>query len=244
MKFFKNPPKKRRKGKGKKRRSAAQVAATRKLVAMNKARKKKGKKRSAVKRKARRTSRKRVNTNTGVRKMAKRRRKSPSRARARKGGARRRSSKRRRSGNITLSRVKGKVYRSNPGGLIKQAMQGAKDAGYVLAGGAATRAVSNIVPLAKTGIMGAAVQLASALAVGMVARRFLGADAARFVVAGGMQVPVKSLVTSLVPAAAPLLGDYDMLLAYPQDVSSYPALAGTDYDMQYSQASDIESYAE
>lgn len=242
MKFFKNPPKKRRKGKGRKRRSAAQVAATRKLVAMNKARKK-GKKK-AVRRKARRTTRKRVNTNTGVRKMAKRRRKSPSRARARKGGARRRSSKRRRSGNITLSRVKGKVYRSNPGSLVKQAMQGAKDAGYVLAGGAATRAVSNIVPLAKTGIMGAAVQLASALAVGMVARRFLGADAARFVVAGGMQVPVKSLVTSLVPAAAPLLGDYDMLLAYPQDMASYPALAGVDYDSQYSQASDIESYAE
>jgi hypothetical protein len=121
------------------------------------------------------------------------------------------------------------MYRSNPGGIIKQVMQGAKDAGYVLAGGAATRAVSNIVPLDKTGLMGTVVQLASALGVGMVARRFLGADAARFVIAGGMQVPVKSLVTTMIPAAAPLLGDYDMLLSYP-GISSYPALAGGAYE--------------
>jgi len=75
----------------------------------------------------------------------------------------------------------------------------------------------------------------------MVARRFLGADAARFVIAGGMQVPVKSLVTTMIPAAAPLLGDYDMLLAYP-GVGSYPAIDAGEGVSAYSD--DLASYAE
>lgn len=154
------------------------------------------------------------------------------RRKARRGGARKAVRRKRRGGksggkSIILRRVSGKVYRSNPGSVVKQVVSGAKDAVFVLGGGAATRAVSNLLPLPanmKTGVPGAAVQLASALAVGMAARKFLGADAARMIIAGGMQVPVKALITSVLPAAAPLLGDYDGFGAYLDPMGSYPAL--------------------
>lgn len=223
MKFFKNPPR-RAKRKKKKRRTAAQVAATRKLVARNKAR---GKKKKSVKRR-------RVNSGNPSRKkgttMAARKRREGTvrRTTAKRRGGRKRG-RRKSSGNISLKRVSGKVYRSNPSGIVKQVVQGAKDSVLVMGGGAAVRAGSNLLPLPanlKAGYAGAAVQTAVALAVSMAARRFLGGDAARMVLAGAMQVPVKSVITSLVPAAAPLLGDYDGFGAYLDPMGSYPSLSG------------------
>ena len=151
------------------------------------------------------------------------------RARRRSGARRRKGA--RRSGNITLRRVRGKVYRSNPGGLVKVAVQGAKDAALVMGGGAATRAIVNMLPLddkSKSGLMGAAVATGAVIGVSMAARRFLGADSARMVVAGGMIVPVKAMLTQFVPSLGPLLGDYDGFGAYLDPMGSYPALAGTD----------------
>lgn len=154
---------------------------------------------------------------------------------ARKGGRRvvrrRRTSaarrRRRSGGNISLRRVRGAVYRRNPP-LVKQLVQGAKDSVAVLGGGAATRFIAQFVPINQAGFVGAAVQLGAALVAGMAARQFLSADTARMVVAGGMQVPIKSLITSVVPQAGAFLGDMD---AYLGGMGSYPELgAGPDAD--------------
>jgi hypothetical protein len=101
------------------------------------------------------------------------------------------------------------VYSSNPP-FLRGIMQGGKDAAAVLAGGAAARTISNLVPLAKTGFIGIGVQVGAAAVVGMAARRFVSGDIARMMVAGAMQVPLKALITQFIPGAAGLLGDYDM----------------------------------
>jgi hypothetical protein len=104
-------------------------------------------------------------------------------------------------------------YRRNPG-LVAQLRQGAMDAGATLVGGALARTVSGFVPLPKDGVAGAASGLAIALGVGIAARKVVGADTARFITAGAMQVPIKNLITTFVPGAGAFLGDYDNIGAY------------------------------
>lgn len=84
------------------------------------------------------------------------------------------------------------------------------DAVATLGGGALARTVSGFVPLGDTGLTGAAKGIGVAVAVGMVARRFLSSDTARFVMAGAMQVPIKNLITGFIPQAGAFLGDYDV----------------------------------
>lgn len=103
-------------------------------------------------------------------------------------------------------------------GQVKQAVM---DAGLSLAGGAAARTVSKLVPLPDTGLTGIAKGIAAALAVGMGARKFLGGDKARFVMAGAMQVPLKALIVQYLPSAAAYLGEYEMFQAYPGAVDGY-----------------------
>lgn len=88
------------------------------------------------------------------------------------------------------------------------------DAGATLVGGAAARIVTGFVPLPKDGLAGVAVGLGVALGVGMAARKVVKGDTARFIVAGAMQVPIKSLITTFVPGAGAYLGDYDNIGAY------------------------------
>jgi hypothetical protein len=136
------------------------------------------------------------------------------------------TARRRRSGVSTLRRhsvyltnprrkrrVRRRGYRRNPA-IFAQVKQGVFDAGATLAGGAAARVVSGMLPLPKDGLAGAASSLAVALAVGMAARKFVSADTARFLTAGAMQVPVKNLITTFLPGAGAFLGDYDTMGAY------------------------------
>lgn len=92
-------------------------------------------------------------------------------------------------------------FRRNPLGSVKgigkQAVQGLKDASGVLLGEAGTNIVSNLVPVAKTGITGFAVRLGSALVVGFGAHKALGADFARFVVAGGFAAVLRPTIKQL-----------------------------------------------
>jgi hypothetical protein len=113
-------------------------------------------------------------------------------------------------------------YRRNPA-IVAQLRQGAMDAGATLAGGAAARMATGLLPLPKDGIAGAAAGLAVALGVGMVARKVVSNDTARFITAGAMQVPIKNLITTFVPQAGAFLGDYDNVGTYalPAGVGDY-----------------------
>lgn len=186
---------KRRKGKT---RTAAQRRATARLVAANK-RRRKGRKKSAIKRTAvaPRRKRSRKATSTGRKVMARKR------TRSRKRGRRRSS-----ASSIRFRRIKGQVYSRNPGilGLVKQ---GVKDTAFVLGGGAAARAARGILPLPQGGVIGAAAGVAIAIGLGMLSRKFLGSDAARFVVAGAMQPAIKDAIMTVSPSIGGMLGEYD-----------------------------------
>jgi hypothetical protein len=199
-------------GKGKrrkKRRSAKQKAATRKMLA---ARKKKlsAKRARPAATKARTTRRSN---------MAKRKRSSTSKRRrrtTRHRGAPVRLVRRGRTvyqGNPRRRHHRTRRYHRNPGflGIIKQ---GAMDSIATLGGGAAARIASGFIPLADAGIIGAAKGVGVAVVLGMVSRKFLSSDTARFVTAGAMQVPIKNLITSFMPAAGAYLGDYDNVGSY------------------------------
>jgi hypothetical protein len=160
-------------------------------------------------------------------------------ARKRSGGSRRRrrSSKRRGAG-VRLVRRGQTVYQGNPRrgrrsgrrrgyrgnpGIVAQIKQGAMDAGATLVGGAVARTVSGFVPLPDTGITGVAKGTLVAVGVGMAARRFLGSDTSRFIMAGAMQVPLKNLITTFIPQAGAFLGDYDNVGAY---IGEEPEVSG------------------
>jgi hypothetical protein len=156
--------------------------------------------------------------------MAKRRRKRATTTRRRRQStARRRSpvraTRRRRSHSTAVAprrHRRRRGYRRNPptGSIFRQAKQGLMDAGATLAGGAVARVVGGFVPLPNTGLTGVAVGLGVAIGVGMLSRKVVGADTARFITAGAMQVPLKNLVTTFVPGAGAYLGDYDNVGAY------------------------------
>lgn len=167
--------------------------------------------------------------------MARRKKRSTARrstAKRRSSPRRRRSAKRRspvtrlRRNSVYLTNRphrRRKRYGMNPrGGIVGQVMQGMKDAGATLVGGALARTATGFVPLPNTGLTGAAVGVGVAVALGMVARKVVSADTARFITAGAMQVPLKALITTAVPSAGAFLGDYDAMGVYgPQGVAGY-----------------------
>lgn len=155
---------------------------------------------------------------------------------ARKRTSRKRTSSRRRrrsSGSIRLTRVKGAVYRRNPSvrGIVGKVVQGAKDAAYVTAGKAVSRLIADRLPAIASNSDGsestaskAIKQAGSALIAAMAARQFLGADAARLALAGGLSAPIEQFIRDAgIPYLSDALSDYS-LLAYPQgaSLSSYP----------------------
>lgn len=205
--FMVNPPKRK---KSRKRRTAKQKAATKKMLA---ARKKSlaGSKPRTQKKGATTMARKRKKRATTT--TRRRRRRSTTAKRSPVTTLRRRSvymtnprkRRRRRSGG----------FRRNPaGGIIRQIQQGAMDAGATLVGGAVARIATGLLPLPNTGLTGVASGLAVAVGVGMLSRRMVGADTARFITAGAMQVPIKNLITTFIPQAGAFLGDYDNVGAY------------------------------
>lgn len=167
-----------------------------------------------AKRKARKT------TTTRSRKMA---RKMP--ARNAKGrfvkGGRATTARRRRTTTTRAAapRRRRTTYRRNPprkGDIMGRVTTGLLDGLQVMLGKAGARAVPTLLKLPTTGTMGIGVQLASAVAVGMVAEQFVSRDAARMIVAGGVSAPLEALVISYnVPFLAPALTT-GALSGYPQ----------------------------
>jgi hypothetical protein len=220
--FMVNPPAKR---KSRKRRTAKQKAATKKMLAANKAKRNAGSKPKRRRRTVSKTTTRRKKASSG---MARKRGRKRTTTRRRRTSAKRRSPvtslrrhsvfltnprKRRRRAAATVARRSRKRYRRNPS-IVSSLKQGVMDAGATLAGGAAARIATGMLPLPKDGLAGAAAGLAVALGVGMAARKVVGSDTARFITAGAMQVPLKSLITSFVPQAGAFLGDYDNMSAY------------------------------
>lgn len=169
---------------------------------------------------------------------------------------RRRASSRKRGSGVRLVRRGVTVYQGNPrrrrrrGGyrrnpaVLAQVQQTAMDAAMTLVGGAAGRTISNLIPIGGSPIVDFAKGTVGAIAVRMLANRFLGAERARFAAAGAMQVPLKSLIVGFVPAAAPFLGDYDIdaLAAY-SDVAGYIDGTGST-DAGLVTEADLASYSE
>lgn len=220
--FMVNPPRR----KSRKRRTAAQKRATAKMIAANKRKRSAGKKKRRAPARARNKVRRIRKLNRKVAPVARKRRRRTTARRAAPRRRRRSSTKRRspvtslRRHSVYLTnprrkrrRVRRSRYRRNPS-IVGQIKQGVFDAGATLAGGAAARVVSGMLPLPKDGLAGTASSLAVALAVGMVARKVVSHDTARFLTAGAMQVPVKNLITTFLPGAGAYLGDYDNIGTY------------------------------
>lgn len=168
-----------------------------------------------------------------------RRRRKGSRARSRKRSRRARARRnigtvapfanprrRRRSGGGMARRKGRRRFRRNPGGLstggmVRRLQQGVKDALFVTAGEVGAGLVGGFFPaIPRTGIVGLAVQGVTAIALGEVTTRFLkNRDGARFVVAGALAKPLKTLMVMLkLPVVSPALsgvGSYAPLGAIP-----------------------------
>lgn len=103
-------------------------------------------------------------------------------------------------------------YRRNPfgGGVVKLAVQGVKDASAIVVGKAATRVVSNLIPIGtNAGVIGAVKQVAVAVGVGYAASKLVKrGDFARFVTAGGIAGALETIVKGLnIPILSANLGD-------------------------------------
>ena len=112
------------------------------------------------------------------------------------GGGRRRSApKRRRSSS----------RRRNPP-LLRSLQDGLVAGVQVTAGEGVTRLIPHFVGLPRTGVVGVAVEIATAVVVGMVSDQFIGRRAAEYVTAGAMSVPIKGLALRYAAPQVPLVG--------------------------------------
>lgn len=223
MLFMVNPPKKKRRSAAQKRATAKMIAANRRSRGLLKSIRTKSKKRRGTKKRQRSatttTSRKRkpimaAKRRKGTTKRRRRttKRRSPVTSLRRHAVYQTNPRRRRRSKAVTHRRRRTRYHR-NPA-LFATLQQGAMDAGATLVGGAAARIVGGLLPLPKDGLAGVASGLAVALGVSFAARKVVKGDTARFITAGAMQVPIKSLITTFVPQAGAYLGDYDSIGAY------------------------------
>lgn len=163
-------------------------------------------------------------------------------ARRRGGSKRRRSSARRstarrrtwRRTSAQVARRAGRQLRyrrTNPPGGLKgifgQLQQGAIDATYIVAGKAASRIIAGFIPIGAGGVaVNLAVQAAAAVGAGWVGSQFLGRDAARLMLAGGLSGVIETFVKSLnIPFISPALGD-DFYTPGPLAVGAYPQVPG------------------
>lgn len=163
-----------------------------------------------------RKARKRTTTKRRTSAMATPRRNAKGRFTQGGGTTRRRATTRRTTARKATARRRS--YRSNPPrarNIMGRIQGGLTDGLQVLLGEAAARMIPTLFRLPTTGPVGIGVQLASAVALGMVAERVVSKDAARMMVAGGVSAPLQSLVIQYnVPFLAPAL--------QPGTVAGYP----------------------
>lgn len=119
----------------------------------------------------------------------------------------------RRSSSSKKRRRRTRAYRSNPRrpDFIGSFTDGMVMAGQVVVGKAAARSVPDLLGLPKQGNVGLAVQAGVALVAGWAADMFLGREASRAIMAGGLTAPLETLIvaynvpwlsTSLAPVTA------------------------------------------
>lgn len=95
--------------------------------------------------------------------------------------------------------------------ILRQAIQGVQDSAFVLIGDAGADIVPNLLNLPKAGVVGIAARSAAVIGLGFLAHRFLGADRARFVVAGGLASIGRGVIVGLnVPIISAALSSYPM----------------------------------
>ena len=124
---------------------------------------------------------------------------------------------------------------------MRQAMDGAQDALWIVGGKAVTNAIPSLVGLSPVGATGIAVKALSALGAGFIFG-FVSQNAAKLATAAGFAAIIEPLVRGLnIPIISPALAaddGYDSLAAYPEEVgslSAYPQGVGAypdDYAMQ------------
>lgn len=204
----------------KRRFSAKQRAAQKKFAAMARARaraaksSKRAKGATMAKRKARRRSVKRRRV-TGTMKSVRRvGGGSVSRKSWRAAGYRRNPRRRRRS------------YHRNPG-FVGVGMDLVKSSGAALVGAAVGRTVSNFIPVSGGPVVNFAKSTAVAIAIRVFGGKFVGQEVARFAAVGAMLGPLKDLIVSFAPQAAPFLsGDGVMYLpSIPAGMPQFSAYA-------------------
>lgn len=125
-----------------------------------------------------------------------RRRRAAPRTSARRAPARRRAAPARRRAT---------ARRRNPD-LTRKLTSGVRDAGLMLAGEAATRAIPQAIGLPQGGATGTLAQVATAVGVGMVADRMLSPSRGAMVLAGALAVPIRDAVARAgIPGLSPAL---------------------------------------
>jgi len=106
-------------------------------------------------------------------------------------------------------------YRNPPfsaSGILKQLTGGLFDGALVVGGKTIARLVSSQFPYQDGSMMDSGVELATALALAMMAPRFLGADRARFLAAGAFASPLETLASQAnIPRVSSLLGKTKMM---------------------------------
>jgi hypothetical protein len=211
MLFFNPPGKGRGMARRRKRRklAGAALAAHRKRLGLTKRKKRRSSKRRRHTARTTRRAGRRVAQHGGLMARRKRHRRNP-----RRRSHRRRALVRRNDPGLRRHRRRHRRYRRNPafsvGGVMKQATQGVKDAAAIVVGKAATRAVSNLIPIGtNTGVIGAVKQVLVAVGVGYGASKLVKrGEFARFVTAGGIAGALETIVKSLnIPIISTNLGD-------------------------------------
>jgi hypothetical protein len=128
---------------------------------------------------------------------------------------------------------------------MRQAMDGAQDALWIVGGKAVTNALPSLVGLSPTGALGIGVKALSALGAGFLFG-FVSPNAAKLATAAGFAAIIEPFIKGLnIPIISPALAaddEYGYLSSYPQEqiaagISSYPEVGvgayPDDYAMQY-----------
>jgi len=193
---------KRKATKKRRRFSAKQRAAQKKFAAMARARAR-----------AAKSSKRAKGANMAKRRKA-RRRSSPKRRRVtgtmrsvRRVGGGAVSRKSWRSAGYRRNPKRRRRYHRNPagGGFVGAGLDLVKMSGAALVGAAVGRTVSNVIPISGGPVVNFAKSTAVAIAIRVFGGKFVGTEVARFAAVGAMLGPMKDLILSFAPQAAPFL---------------------------------------
>ncbi|MGH8906857.1 MAG: hypothetical protein ACRD0K_10160 [Egibacteraceae bacterium] len=100
------------------------------------------------------------------------------------------------------------LFKGGTRGIVSQLTRGVVNGTWVLVGEAATNALPSLVGMNQAGVMGMAVKAVAATVAGMLAKQFVGANAADYVTAGGFAALVRPTIKALnIPVLSGALGD-------------------------------------